>query len=76
MKEYKQSELGFSIPIETSEAVKTKTQHKRPFNKNYPYVIHDNKTKVIHFRSASRIGYSDMGVNRKRMERIRGLFYR
>jgi len=36
----------------------------------------DNKTKVIHFRSASRIGYSDMGVNRKRMERIRGLFYR
>ena len=25
---------------------------------------------VIHFRSASRTGYSDLGVNRKRMERI------
>jgi len=25
----------------------------------------------IHFRSASRIGYSDLGVNRKRMEAIR-----
>jgi uncharacterized protein (DUF1499 family) len=25
---------------------------------------------VIHFRSASRIGYSDLGVNRKRMNRI------
>jgi uncharacterized protein (DUF1499 family) len=26
---------------------------------------------VIHVRSASRIGYSDLGVNRKRIERIR-----
>ena len=29
---------------------------------------------MIHFRSASRIGHSDFGVNRKRMEEIRGLF--
>lgn len=29
---------------------------------------------VIHFRSASRLGYGDLGVNRKRMERIRGLY--
>lgn len=27
----------------------------------------------IHIRSASRIGYSDLGANRKRMERIRSL---
>jgi uncharacterized protein (DUF1499 family) len=27
----------------------------------------DDKEKVIQFRSASRIGYSDMGVNRRRM---------
>lgn len=26
--------------------------------------------RVIHFRSASRIGYSDLGANRKRMESI------
>ncbi len=25
----------------------------------------------IHFRSASRLGYSDLGANRKRMETIR-----
>lgn len=29
---------------------------------------------IIHFRSASRIGHSDLGVNRKRMEHIRQLF--
>jgi len=29
---------------------------------------------VIHVRSASRLGYSDMGVNRKRVENIRQLF--
>ncbi|MCS1351419.1 DUF1499 domain-containing protein [Mechercharimyces sp. CAU 1602] len=34
----------------------------------------DDDTKVIHFRSASRVGYSDMGVNRKRMESIRAEF--
>ena len=26
---------------------------------------------VIHFRSASRVGYSDLGANRRRMEKIR-----
>ncbi len=29
---------------------------------------------VIHVRSASRVGYSDMGVNRKRLERLRERF--
>ena len=33
-----------------------------------------NETGVIHFRSASRIGYSDMGVNRDRMKEIEKLF--
>ncbi len=27
----------------------------------------DDEAKLIHFRSASRVGYSDMGANRKRM---------
>ena len=31
----------------------------------------DEDTKSVHFRSASRIGYSDLGVNRRRMENIR-----
>ena len=29
---------------------------------------------MIHFRSASRLGYSDLGTNRKRMETIRSRF--
>lgn len=29
---------------------------------------------IIHLRSASRIGYSDLGANRKRMEALRELF--
>ncbi|MGQ0811504.1 MAG: DUF1499 domain-containing protein [Nitrospiraceae bacterium] len=33
----------------------------------------DYPTQTIHFRSASRIGHSDFGVNRKRMEEIRKL---
>jgi len=36
----------------------------------------DNATGTIHFRSASRMGYSDLGVNRRRMEAIRRAFTR
>jgi len=36
--------------------------------------VFDDKAKTIHFRSASRIGSSDMGVNRRRMEEIRKAF--
>jgi len=32
--------------------------------------IVDDAEKKIHVRSASRIGYSDLGVNRRRVERI------
>lgn len=34
----------------------------------------DAQEQLIHFRSASRIGYSDLGVNRARMERFCELF--
>ncbi|MBD3239406.1 MAG: DUF1499 domain-containing protein [Chitinivibrionales bacterium] len=34
----------------------------------------DTTNKVIHFRSASRLGRSDFGVNRKRMEEVRRRF--
>jgi uncharacterized protein (DUF1499 family) len=33
----------------------------------------DDETKTVHFRSASRTGYGDFGINRKRMEEIRAL---
>ena len=33
--------------------------------------LFDEASKTIHFRSASRVGYGDFGVNRRRMEDIR-----
>jgi uncharacterized protein (DUF1499 family) len=35
--------------------------------------LFDDDTKTVHFRSASRTGYSDLGVNRRRMEEVRAL---
>jgi len=34
----------------------------------------DENQKVIHLRSASRVGYWDLGVNRRRMESVRREF--
>jgi uncharacterized protein (DUF1499 family) len=36
--------------------------------------LFDDNTKTIQFRSASRLGQGDMGVNRKRMDTIREKF--
>ncbi|QDT91065.1 DUF1499 domain-containing protein [Gimesia algae] len=38
--------------------------------------LFDSRQNVIQVRSASRIGHSDLGVNRKRIETIRTLFSR
>ena len=34
----------------------------------------DPEEQVIHYRSASRVGYSDFGVNQRRMDQIRKAF--
>jgi uncharacterized protein (DUF1499 family) len=34
----------------------------------------DRDKRLIHVRSASRVGHSDLGVNRKRVEQIRAAF--
>jgi apolipoprotein D and lipocalin family protein len=34
----------------------------------------DEPDKIIHLKSASRVGYSDLGVNRRRIEKIRKQF--
>jgi uncharacterized protein (DUF1499 family) len=34
----------------------------------------DEKEKLIHLKSASRVGYSDLGTNRKRIEKIQEKF--
>ena len=36
--------------------------------------LFDDEARQIHFRSASRVGYGDRGVNRKRMKEIRAAF--
>jgi uncharacterized protein (DUF1499 family) len=36
----------------------------------------DSAQNVIHIRSASRIGHSDFGVNRKRTELVKDLYYK
>ncbi len=36
--------------------------------------LFSDEEQVIHFRSASRVGHSDFGVNKKRMETIRRLY--
>lgn len=33
--------------------------------------LHDPEANVTHVRSASRVGYSDLGANRQRIERLR-----
>jgi len=35
--------------------------------------VFDDKLRLVHFRSASRVGHGDFGVNRRRMEQIRSL---
>ncbi len=39
-------------------------------------IYFNDRRKEIHIKSASRIGYSDMGMNRKRVEKIRKSFKR
>jgi uncharacterized protein (DUF1499 family) len=34
----------------------------------------DESAQLVHIRSASRVGYSDFGVNRQRVEKLRRLF--
>jgi uncharacterized protein (DUF1499 family) len=36
--------------------------------------VFDDDARQIHFRSASRFGYGDRGVNRRRMKEIRAAF--
>lgn len=36
----------------------------------------DSDHRLIHVRSASRVGYWDLGVNRRRVERLRSIFNR
>jgi uncharacterized protein (DUF1499 family) len=34
----------------------------------------DETTRIVHFRSASRVGYYDFGMNRRRMKKISEIY--
>ena len=44
-----------------------------PFKDDVEFYFSE-KDKQVHYRSASRVGYSDLGVNRKRYMRIKSLY--
>jgi uncharacterized protein (DUF1499 family) len=39
------------------------------------WMYFDDTNKKVHFKSASRLGYSDMGLNKKRMKRLKSLIF-
>jgi uncharacterized protein (DUF1499 family) len=71
------------LVIKTFESAKVKKKQDKfihvEFTSNIFKFIDDvefylTEQGVIHFRSASRIGHSDLGVNRRRVEKIRIAF--
>lgn len=70
----KQALAGQSRTVITEET--EDTLHARATSLVFRFVddidaILDADAGLIHIRSASRVGYSDLGVNRKRMEKLR-----
>lgn len=59
-----------TIETETENYIHSIVQSKWMKFKDDVEFYFDQDEQVIHFRSASRTGYSDMGVNRKRMNSI------
>jgi uncharacterized protein (DUF1499 family) len=49
------------------------TTEKMKYNDDVEFYF-DKSSQLIHFRSASRVGYSDMGLNKQRYEDIKKLY--
>lgn len=66
--------MGGSIQVETNDYfAATFTSQMFGFVDDLEIRI-DADRKLVHLRSASRVGYSDRGVNRERYEQIKKLF--
>ena len=80
LQEAKEKLLGIfeSMPRTQISTDKEKFLHVEFTSKIFRFVddveFYFDEPGTIHFRSASRVGYSDMGVNRNRIEKIRRLF--
>lgn len=83
-----EDEAAWLLIVELVEQNKLASIIKKEDNR-YMHVAYHTKSKVFiddveflqdatknmfHFRSASRVGHSDLGANRKRMEEIRSTF--
>ncbi|MFQ3219845.1 MAG: hypothetical protein ACI8R9_002293 [Paraglaciecola sp.] len=68
LKEFKQSKVKV---VEDNYIRAEFTSSILRFVDDVEFYFPDTKEGIIHVRSASRIGYSDLGVNRKRIEQIR-----
>ena len=64
-------ELGIKIVSSSQNYIHgTETSSLMKFVDDVEFLL-DAKQGKIHMRSASRVGYSDMGANRKRLEKIK-----
>jgi uncharacterized protein (DUF1499 family) len=62
---------GAKVVTQESFYIRAEFSSKRmKFVDDVEFLI-DPLSSVVHVRSASRLGYSDLGVNRKRVEEIR-----
>lgn len=61
--------------IETTATYLRVEFHTRLFTDDAEFLL-DRERRLIHLRSASRLGYSDLGLNRRRIEEIRGQLLR
>jgi uncharacterized protein (DUF1499 family) len=60
-----------TIKEETGEYIRAESESRiMGFKDDLEFYLPENE-KIIHIRSASRLGESDLGVNRRRMEQIR-----
>ncbi len=65
---------GIEIIKETTDYIHAvSTTGRMKFHDDLEFYF-DHKAGLVHFRSASRVGYSDMGVNKERYDRLKGLY--
>ena len=66
---------GIEIVNETTDYIHAvSTTGRMKFNDDLEFYF-DHKAGLVHFRSASRVGYSDMGVNKERYNRLKSLYH-
>jgi len=66
---------GAEVMTESNDYVRAEFTSKRFKYVDDLEIYFDDRDKLAHFRSSSRTGYWDLGVNRRRVEEIRKQFF-